>query len=92
MNRVAWLQSALRRAFTPDHLEVIDESALHAGHAEAGSGGHFRVVIVSRHFRNQDLLTRQRAVYAAVGAAMKSEVHALALRTLTPEEWAKLKT
>jgi BolA protein len=89
MDRVAWLESALRRAFTPDHLEVVDESALHAGHAGAGSGGHFRVVVVSGLFRSQDLLTRQRAVYAVLGAAMKSEVHALALRTLTPEEWAQ---
>jgi len=89
MDRVAWLERTLHSAFAPEHLDVVDESALHAGHAGAGSGGHFRVVIVSGRFRNQDLLSRQRAVYAALGSAMQSEVHALSLRTLTPEEWAQ---
>jgi BolA protein len=88
MDRVAWLERTLRLAFAPEHLEVVDESDRHAGHSGAGSGGHFRVVIVSGHFRKQDLLSRQRAVYAALGAGMQSEVHALSLRTLTPEEWA----
>ncbi|HEX7409068.1 MAG TPA: BolA family protein [Candidatus Binatia bacterium] len=91
MDRATWIETTLRQAFAPQHLEVADESALHAGHAAAGSGGHFSVLIVSDQFRGQDLVTRQRAVYAALGAAMKSEVHALALRTLTPEEWEGLK-
>jgi BolA protein len=82
------IETALRQALAPQHVEVVDEGALHAGHpGAAGGGGHFRALIVSDRFRGHDLVTRQRMVYAALGDAMKSEIHALALRTLTPEEW-----
>ena len=81
------IETALRQAFAPHHIEVVEESALHVGHAGATGGGHFRALVVSDRFQGQDLLTRQRMVYAALGDAMKSEIHALALRTLTPEEW-----
>ncbi len=82
------IEQILRQAFAPQHLVVEDESALHAGHAgAAGGGGHFRVLIVTEQFRNQDHVARQRQVYAALGDAMKRDIHALALRTLTPEEW-----
>ena len=88
MDRVAWIDATLRQAFAPIHLAVEDESALHAGHAGAASGGgHFRVLIVSDAFRGQTPVARQRAVYAALGDAMRSTIHALALRTLTPEEY-----
>lgn len=87
MDRVTWLETTLRAAFAPRHLDIVDESALHAGHASAGGGGHFRVLIVSDRFRDHDMVSRQRAVYAALGPAMNSAVHALSLRTLTPEEW-----
>ena len=87
MDRVASIEQTLRATFSPSHLVVEDESALHAGHAGAAGGGHFRVLIVSAAFEGQDLVARQRAVYAALGSAMKTDIHALALRTLTPEEW-----
>ena len=90
MDRVPWIEATLRQAFAPQHLVVEDESARHAGHAGAASGGgHFRVLIVSEVFRGQDLVHRHSAVYAALGTAMQSEIHALALRTLTPEEWQR---
>jgi BolA protein len=88
MDRRHRIETTLRQALSPQHLEVVDESALHAGHAgAAGGAGHFRALVVSDRFQGQDRLTRQRMVYAALGDAMKSEIHALALRTLTPEEW-----
>jgi BolA protein len=89
MDRVRWLEDELRRAFAPEHLVVEDESDQHVGHpgARAG-GGHFRVLIVSERFRGQNLVARQRAVHAALESAFGSTIHALALRTLTPEEWA----
>jgi BolA protein len=90
MDRVQWIETTLRAAFAPQHLTVEDESALHAGHAGAASGGgHFRVLIVSDAFRCQDPVARQRAVYAVLGDAMRSAIHAPALRTLTPEEWER---
>ena len=87
-DRIAWLDATLRAGLAPVHLEIADESAQHAGHPGArGGGGHFRVLVVSAAFRGQDRLARQRAVYAVLGDAMRSTIHALALRTLTPEEW-----
>jgi len=86
--RARWLEDTLRRGLDPVHLAIEDESARHAGHAgAAGGGGHFRAVIVSAAFRGQNQLARQRTVYALLGEAMRTHIHALALRTLTPEEW-----
>lgn len=89
MDRVRRIEDTLRAVFAPQHLSVADESARHAGHAGARSGGHFRVVIVSEAFVGWDPVRRHSAVYAALGAAMRTDIHALALRTLTPEEWER---
>ena len=92
MDRVAWIETTLRTALQPQYLVVEDESARHAGHAGAAAGGgHFRVLVVAEAFRGQDPVKRHSVVYAALGNAMRSEIHALALRTLTPEEWARRK-
>lgn len=90
MERAQWIEETLRAAFAPTYIEVEDESAKHRGHAGAPAGGasHFRVLLVSAAFAGKNLVTRQRAVYAALGDAMRTGIHALALRTLTPEEWA----
>jgi len=87
--RAAWLAAELRRGFAPEHLTVEDDSHRHRNHpGAAAGGGHFRVCIVSTAFRGQSQVARQRAVYAHLGDAMRTTIHALALRTLTPEEWA----
>ncbi len=71
----------------PDLLEIYDESAEHAGHAGAQSGGgHYQVLIVSRRFEGQSRVTRHRMVYAALEAMMQQQIHALAITALTPEE------
>jgi BolA protein len=88
MGRIARVRELLERRFAPEHLEIDDRSAAHLGHVEAGAGGsHLRVVLVSAAFRGHDLLSRQRAVYEALGDAVGTDIHALSLRTLTPEEW-----
>ena len=84
------IEAALRERLGARHVEVIDESALHAGHAGAASGGgHFRALVVSQAFEGHSLLERQRQVYAALRPEMGSEIHALSLRTLTPAEWGR---
>jgi BolA protein len=89
MSPAARIEAQLRATFAPAHLQVVDDSARHAGHAGArGGGGHFRVLIVSDRFRGQSRLDRHRAVYDALGEEMRSDIHALALRALTPEEWS----
>lgn len=90
MNRLERIEAALRAALGPDHLEIVDESALHEGHAGARSGrGHFRVTIVAEKFRGLSRIERHRAVYGALGRQMAEEIHALALSAFTPEEWAQ---
>ena len=74
-------------ALEPVQIDLADESALHAGHAGAKSGGgHFRLAIVSDRFRNLSTVARHRMVYAALGPMMKREIHALAIKALTPDE------
>lgn len=71
----------------PEAIELVDESALHAGHEGAKSGGgHFRLTIVSARFRGQDTRARHRLVYDALGPLMRREIHALSIRALAPDE------
>ena len=83
---VAQLRVALERAFTPRSLEIVDDSARHAGHAGAGSGGHYRVTLVADAFRGRSRLERHRLVYAAVAPLMSGSVHALNIIARSPEE------
>ena len=64
----------------PVKLEIVDESALHAGHAGArGGGGHYRLSIVSEKFNGLNTLARHRLVYQALGDLMNERIHALSL-------------
>ncbi len=88
MDRRARIEAKLRDDLDAVHVEVVDESHLHAGHAGAASGGgHFRAVIVSGQFDGENAVQRQRRVYAVLAAEMGTEIHALSMRTLTPEQW-----
>jgi BolA protein len=90
MERREQLEERLRGALAAAHVDVIDESHLHAGHAGAASGGgHFRATIVSERFEGLGRVARQRLVYGALVAEMGGAIHALSMRTFTPEEWAE---
>jgi len=71
----------------PVHVEVRDESPLHAGHAAAGGGGHYAVRIVSAAFEGLSPVERHRLIHSALGEAVKTTIHALAIGAWTPEEW-----
>ncbi len=75
------IHDKLFEAFEPTELEVVDDSASHAGHAGAPGGGesHFNVRIRSARFSGQNRLARHRAVHAALGAELVGRIHALAL-------------
>jgi BolA protein len=82
------IERKLRERLAAAHVEVVDESHLHAGHAGAASGaGHFRALVVSPRFAGLSLVAAQRLVYEALADEMGSEIHALSVRTLTPERW-----
>jgi BolA family transcriptional regulator, general stress-responsive regulator len=82
------IRRKLSEAFAPVELVVEDDSARHEGHSGHSHGGetHFSVKIVSSAFAGLSRVERQRRVYAALAEEMKSQVHALALTTLTPTE------
>lgn len=87
MSRVERIQAALQAAFAPLQLEVKDDSHRHAGHAGASDGrGHFKVMVVSDAFAGKAPLARHRAVYAALGEMMETDIHALSIKALTPQE------
>ena len=89
-NPAAELESTLRErlaALQPLVLELIDDSALHAGHAGARSGGrHYRLRIVSAAFSGKSTVARHRLIYTTLGELMHSKIHALTIVALTPEE------
>jgi len=88
-SRVERIRIALEGAFAPASLEVVDDSARHAGHAGARDGrGHFNVDIVSEAFVGMTPIARHRAVYAALGEMMATDIHALAIRARAPGETA----
>ena len=89
MNTPERIEDTLRRALSATEVQVIDESALHAGHAGAASGGgHYRVTVVSPLFSGKNSVQRHRLVYAALANDMQQTIHALALTTLAPHERA----
>jgi BolA protein len=82
------IESELRERLAAIHVEVIDESHLHAGHVGAREGGgHFRATVVSARFEGKNPIERQRMVYAALEDVMGAEIHALSMKTLTPAQW-----
>jgi BolA family transcriptional regulator, general stress-responsive regulator len=83
---VEQLRLALESQLKPLSLEIIDDSAQHAGHAGAREGGHFRVVLVADVFNGRSQLERHRLVYAAVAPLMGQGVHALNIVARTPNE------
>ena len=85
MNMQQTIVSKLEKALSPEHLEVIDESHMH--NVPEGSESHFKVVIVSNDFKDKMLLARHRMVNKALEDELKGSVHALALHTMTMEEW-----
>jgi len=86
-DRLAAIRSRLEENLAPDQLEVTDDSHRHAGHAGALDGrGHFSVRISSRSFLGMTPLARHRAVYAALGELMQTDIHALAIDARAPEE------
>ncbi|WP_050466823.1 BolA family protein [Herbaspirillum chlorophenolicum] len=81
------IRERLIATFSPSQCLVEDESALHAGHAGAASGGgHYRVRLVSNLFEGKNRVNRHRLVYDCLSDLMQQEIHALAIVALAPSE------
>lgn len=75
----------LSEAFSPAHLEVLNESHMHS--VPAGSETHFKVVLAADAFVGKRQIQRHQAIYACLADELKNGVHALALHTFSPDEW-----
>lgn len=86
----ARIEEILRREFAPTHLEIIDDSDRHKGHAgpQEFGGGHFSIVMVSEAFRGKSLVDQHRAVNTALRDLFGRDIHALALKTFDPDTFA----
>ena len=80
------IERRLREQLSAEEVHVVDDSAHHIGHPGAKSGGHYSVTVVSPVFRGLGMLQRHRLVYEALGNMMKTDIHALSVRALTPED------
>ncbi len=86
-DRAALIRARLEAGLAPIEVEIVDDSHRHAGHAGAKDGrGHFSVRIVSSRFHGATRLARHRMVYAALGNLMQTDIHALSVTALTPDE------
>lgn len=81
----------LVEGLAPESLDVTDESSRHAGHSGARPGGetHFRLNIVSAHFVGKRKVERHRMVYDLLAPEIEAGLHAIAMTTLTPEEFSR---
>lgn len=82
------IESKLRSAFLPIHLEIENESHMHS--VPPGSESHFKVIIVSAQFNGRSLIEQQRLVNGALAEVLNGTIHALTMKTLTPERWQAL--
>jgi len=86
MTRAETLRTTIEQQLSPSFLEITDESSQHAGNRQES---HFRIVVVSASFEGMPLLARHRAVQDPLRGEFDQGLHALALHTYAPEEWAK---
>ncbi len=85
MGKKELLESKLVAGLNPDRLALVNESYMHS--VPAGSESHWNLIIVSSAFSGAPLVKRHRAVYDALGKETLQSIHALTMKTLTPEEW-----
>ena len=79
------IEDKLTKAFAPLHVEVVDES--HSHNVPEGAESHFKVTLVTEQFEGKTLINRHRLVNAELKSEFDQGLHALALHTMTPEEW-----
>lgn len=84
-----YIQDKITQTMECSFIEVVDQSAAHKGHSgyREGGGSHFHVLVVSEAFEGLSKVKRHQKIYAALQEEMKQQIHALALKTMTPSEY-----
>ncbi|MEK9903026.1 MAG: BolA/IbaG family iron-sulfur metabolism protein [Gammaproteobacteria bacterium] len=85
MSAITSIETKLKKALQPSHLEVIDESYLH--NVEPGRESHVRIVAISNLFEGLNLVKRHQLIYAEIQDEIAGPIHALSLHTFTDDEW-----
>ncbi|EIJ34000.1 BolA family protein [Thiothrix nivea] len=85
MNMQTQIEQKIQQAMQPDFLEVINESHMH--NVPPGSESHFKVTVVSGQFNGKMLIARHRQINGILAEELNGKIHALALHTMTPEEY-----
>jgi BolA protein len=81
------IRQKLTAELNPQLIEIIDNSAAHAGHAGTRQGGgHYHLTIVAEVFNGKSLIQRHQLIYTALSEMMKDQIHALGINALTPSE------
>jgi BolA protein len=83
------IEQILMENFEPVFLNIEDSSDRHARHSQNFGGGHFRVLLVSKYFEDKTPVEQHRLVNTCLAEFFGRGIHALALKTLTPQEWEK---
>ena len=81
------IETLLTEALSPSHLEVVNDSHLHAGHAHGSTDSHFRVTIASPKFEGIRQVKRHQQIYATLAPLMDNPIHALAIHSFSDEEY-----
>lgn len=79
------IEDKLKKAYTPIHIEVANESFKH--NVPKGSESHFKLTVVAEFFRGRTMLERHREINTLLAEELKNRIHALSMTLLTPEEW-----
>lgn len=88
--RAQRITRTLTETFQPSSMTLEDESHLHRGHAGATTGkGHFRLRIVASAFTGKTAIARHRMIYSALAELLESDIHALSITALSPDESAR---
>ena len=82
------IEQKLKEAISIDYIEVIDDSAAHAGHAGARDGGesHFNIIVTSPDFSGKSKVVRHKIVYSALKEELEEQIHALSIKAFAPGE------
>jgi BolA family transcriptional regulator, general stress-responsive regulator len=90
MDTTEVIDKIMKEKLEAQHVAIIDESHRHRGHKAAGGGGHYHLTVVSPQFESVNLIDQRRLVYSALDEQISGTpklIHALQIKTLTPEQW-----
>lgn len=91
MDLVEHVKSKLLKELPAQHVEIIDNTWQHTGHASSNGGAHFEITVVSEAFQDQPIMAQHRMIHQLLKDEMAQYIHAMGLKTFTPDAYAAKK-